>query len=358
MSLVDDAGGLFGRWLRRRLTAVHTGVATWVAIAVSAGGVVYNTGTAVLAWLNKQPGGAEPYLAFSMYTAQAAILILLICILPDARLNKPSKMQVERTEIPEEEAALTLDSDRVGRALQATSDFRSSFKRLLWAWAILYLVFAATEIPTLFGQASPLAGDTVKTWGSLFKNFANNLSSYFVFSCYVSLSDYTVESTDQEQEKVRRRSERKRDLARVLLAVLTVLEIAASVWVSALKDGAPALAVKGQFAMGWVSGFAAAVALCLLFGRLESKNLGTNAVVTSLLYAYAAIQPAWQPFTTSADNGMALVMTSFALALKVLLFLFVTWSLEEGWLQFYMYRTRLLMDTVTQRFQQFKQQVF
>ncbi len=95
-------------------------------------------------------------------------------------------------------------------------------------------------------------------------------------------------------------------------------------------------------AFQWMIGGAAAVALALLIGRLDSKLFGTSVTIVVLGYVYAVIQVGYMGF----DHVVAqMVLTLFALVLKVLLFLYVAWILDSGIMVYYMIHARKAIDT-------------
>jgi hypothetical protein len=90
-----------------------------------------------------------------------------------------------------------------------------------------------------------------------------------------------------------------------------------------------------------VSGMANGVALALLVGRVDSKFIDSPRAVVAVLYLYAIIQPLW-PFL-GAEPYRA-ILSTMALLLKVLLFLFVTFTVESGLLTWYFVQVRRLID--------------
>lgn len=87
-----------------------------------------------------------------------------------------------------------------------------------------------------------------------------------------------------------------------------------------------------------LTGIASGVFMALYVGRLQSKFLGPRFWILYLLYSYTAIQPLALYIKTNTGWGVVIVV--FALFLKCLLYLYMTWLLQSGLLLFYFARTK------------------
>jgi hypothetical protein len=92
--------------------------------------------------------------------------------------------------------------------------------------------------------------------------------------------------------------------------------------------------------MGLLGGIFGGVAMALWVGRLDSKFLMTHFIAISSLYFYAILQSTWLVFPD--DDGRLLVVTSFAMVLKVVIYLVCSSLLSSGRLLYFFQELRLL----------------
>ena len=76
--------------------------------------------------------------------------------------------------------------------------------------------------------------------------------------------------------------------------------------------------------------------MALFVGRLQSKFLGPRFWILYLLYSYTAIQPL--VLYIEKHPGWGVIVLDFALFLKCLLYLYMTWLFQSGLLLFYFAR--------------------
>jgi len=167
------------------------------------------------------------------------------------------------------------------------------------------LFLSSTMLYTLF------VGSDVKELAVVGNTINNAMSAIFVL-LYLVLHENTV--------RIDARVVRK-----TLLAMCAVVV------------GLGALEHAGLLAYGkQLSGIAGAAAMSLFVSRLESKFIFPPRGVKAVLYTYAAVQPAYALFWED-EPVPAIVFWSLGLIGKLLLFLFLYWSLAEGRLLFYMH---------------------
>jgi DNA-binding winged helix-turn-helix (wHTH) protein len=87
-----------------------------------------------------------------------------------------------------------------------------------------------------------------------------------------------------------------------------------------------------------LGGILAGTTLALFVGRLQSKFFGTRSWVIYLLYSYTAIQPLALYVRQQPELGVYVL--DFALFLKCLLYLLMSWLFQSGLLLFYFARVR------------------
>lgn len=81
--------------------------------------------------------------------------------------------------------------------------------------------------------------------------------------------------------------------------------------------------------------------MALFIGRLDSKFVDPPVGILTILYSYASIQSMWGGFD---DPVVQMVMTTYALFCKCVLFLFCSWLLQTDKLLQFMKRTRAVID--------------
>lgn len=91
---------------------------------------------------------------------------------------------------------------------------------------------------------------------------------------------------------------------------------------------------------GIVVGIFGAIAMALWVGRLDSKYLMTPFLGIISLYFYAVLQVMW--FVHHFDDEKILIITGFAMFLKVVVYLICSWLVESGKLLYFFEEMRLL----------------
>jgi hypothetical protein len=274
-------------------------------------GPVLSLVLSILGLIPPLPSGWRASLPIAIPVFQAAVIAILLFFIPP-----PCQHQQKH---PESTVALT--------------QFYHVWIALWVSWLLLYLVLTVIEIGPFKGPLRP--------WESLITNFFNNIPSVIFLLAYFILSERTVlpGGTTTPLPWLQ------------LLAVLVIMtggELVSSVFEFAKTGGS-----TDQTAMifRWISGLAAAVAISLFVGRLESKTIDPPRILIVLFYFYAAIQVAWAAFPSG--GRLVLVILSFALVLKCLLFLFVAWLLQSCVLLYYMSRQRRILESGTEERRKF-----
>jgi hypothetical protein len=111
----------------------------------------------------------------------------------------------------------------------------------------------------------------------------------------------------------------------VILAVLIGIELSITI----LNIDATQLLNFGTI----LTGIAAGIAMALYVGRLQSKFLRPGPALLILLYSYTAIQPL--VLYIGRHPGWGMLLLDFALLLKCVLYLYMTWLFQSGLLLFY-----------------------
>lgn len=114
-----------------------------------------------------------------------------------------------------------------------------------------------------------------------------------------------------------------------------------------------------------VTGIAAATCLGLFIGRLESRFLDVHPFELLLLYMYAGLQPLYRIFRLPNIQDLMspervylleFLIKALALALKLGLYFVVRRQLKSGRLAFYMWKVRVLHETVPRQWEAFEQE--
>ncbi|MEP7122238.1 MAG: hypothetical protein ABJE95_15060 [Byssovorax sp.] len=114
-----------------------------------------------------------------------------------------------------------------------------------------------------------------------------------------------------------------------------------------------------------LTGVAAATCMGMLIGRLESRFLDVHPIELFLLYLYAGLQPLYRILRLPNIQSLVtpdrvylieFVIKSLALALKLGLFFVVRRQLQSGRLAFYMWKVRVMHETVPLEWAAFEQE--
>ena len=193
----------------------------------------------------------------------------------------------------------------------ALRQYTKYWRWLLLSWVPLYFLFA---LENLIGQPSAVddrIGQTITVLEMIF----NIVNTAMIFLCF------NVLNLDDEDDEHLPLSALIRLVFILLVSVLVITIITGKL------DGATLL-----------TGIAAGVIMALYVGRLQSKFLGPRPWLLILLYSYTAIQPL---VLYIRDQPIwAVIILDFALILKCLLFLYMTWLFQSGLLLFYFARIK------------------
>ena len=198
-------------------------------------------------------------------------------------------------------------------------------------WAVLFLFYLALGAKALLSQLK-----YEPYWnGGL--NILMNVSALLVLFCYLEL--------------IRPSSSNKPDLTR--RSAIGALVLASAI------NAASMIYVIFNPSNQWpqrlfmiVSGLAVGVALALLVGRFESKYIGTPPRILVFLYVYSVMQATYGLFNTDllkseyAAHNFRTAISIIALALKVLLFAWVSWVMTQGRLTVYLENTSSLAKEI------------
>ncbi len=177
------------------------------------------------------------------------------------------------------------------------------WRLLLASWVPLYILFAIADLRLVKYQIAQVILNILNTW--------------MILLCFNSLNKDADEQSGQHLSDL--------ILGYILFGLLLV---AVTVVILFQKyEAATSL-----------TGIAAGVFMALYVGRLQSKFMGPRIWILYLFYSYTAIQPMVLYFQTHPRWGI--VILDFALILKSLLYLYVTWLFQSGLLLFYFARMK------------------
>ncbi len=237
-----------------------------------------------------------------------------------------------------------------GRVARATRPSEAQREKLavrhftrMWHWvfaflALFYLLRAMGHLPAFDGNT------TAEVVFAILTATANNVVWFFLACCYFILAEESVTRTHEELDNPRVTIAYEYILPPFLLLVV------ATVVMGFMRESSFAWYVADRV-IALLSGAVNGVVLALFVGRLDSKFVSPPTVLLILLYCYACIQPLVAVFgvpagTASIELGhwvdavrdFEAILIPTALALKLLLFVFVLWALETRRLHFYMVR--------------------
>lgn len=320
----------FGRWLLQQYRR-------WFVILPSLAslGALATVISAVLNLIQSQ------WFRHGLFLAQLMLCCLLLILIPPTRA----------------------DARISGRAAKATEQFLEAWKRLWLFWIMLYGIFLLRETLTSFLAARPgpcqqlfatyhdskipsnvmpqlwscdwYLSTWKAAWGWML-DVANNLQTLSLVMLYLVVTKSTVDPKQKD-------SKLPWAAGIGVLAAISLLHLIV-VFGSAMQS--PFILSPERFEVArkiftWSSGFFAGIAIALVVGRFDSKNIDPPTWAVVLLYTYALIQVPWGAFETT--SAMEPVIISAALLLKCLLFLFVAWLLETGILFFFVDRVAYLI---------------
>lgn len=318
----------------------------------------------------------ENYWAFSAYVTQVAVLFVLLVV---AAFQKPKTHHVL---YPHES--------------NAVKEFQRPWVGLWVAWFLFYVFLAAQELL----HAKQLAVGSSPYW-DLVMNLLNNSQTVCVVLCYVTLSFPTV-----KEDETPLASNDDADhvplglLFAVLIALTFLMAIGNWVYIAIKQPILDTQLDRGCMIFRLTSGAPLGVALALLIGSFESRNLGTSRITLATLYLYAVIQLSYAAFggqqatvqqaniqqvsvqQISGSSKLAAgskptdgqaggetqekvvhkvvqeIFTTISLPLKLVLFGLVYSVLKTGRMLFYMREARQLYKEAPIRWEKFEAETF
>lgn len=170
------------------------------------------------------------------------------------------------------------------------------WRGLLLSWVPLYLVYTLGEFP---GHEVLLV-------------VLNLVNTVMLGLCFNSLNK-NVDEQDQEHMA-----------GGFLNGAMLMLLVGALVVLLWMRD------LRGATLL---TGITAGITMALYIGRLQSRFIGPRFWILYLLYSYTAIQPL--VLYIQDNRGWGVIVLDFALVLKCLLYIYMTWLFQSGLLLFY-----------------------
>lgn len=208
-------------------------------------------------------------------------------------------------------------------ATRAMRHYRNYWMILWLCWLLLYAVLTFMHL---------IEDEKLRVALKVAATFVNNGAALAMLYCYLTLS--RPESLGVRSEK----GEGQADWF-IWVAILVMLTIAeAALVILAMAGKLPGWFATGPQAIsnvfGWISGIGSTVIMFFYTRRLASRFMDCPTWIIVLLCVYAALQPGFGMI--GHDNPKeTVVLLNFALVLKTMLFLYMTWVFKYGWLLFY-----------------------
>lgn len=187
-------------------------------------------------------------------------------------------------------------------------EYRKYWRLLLLSWVPLYVSFAIARFLSANAEGLEI----------LF----NILNTAMIVLCFNVLNRHLDEGSNKQGLTG---SASIVLIFAVILAVLIGIELSITI----LNIDATQLLNFGTI----LTGIAAGIAMALYVGRLQSKFLRPGPALLILLYSYTAIQPL--VLYIGRHPGWGMLLLDFALLLKCVLYLYMTWLFQSGLLLFY-----------------------
>ncbi len=203
------------------------------------------------------------------------------------------------------------------RAITASHQFLKFWYFGWISWLGLYFLWFLDHL-NIFGHGEAMAI-------GLLLDFLNLLASCFFFLCYLVMVRPTVPD-DTEPQHI----QWYREVSQVFIGCISLIVVEGVV--SYYQPDA------GGYFRG-LEGLLAGIEIALLVGRFDAKFIDTPSPVVAALYAYAIIQFSYPELGSPVKF---LVLTSFALVLKVVFFILVQNIVRSGTLTVYMIEYRKL----------------
>ncbi|HLJ26791.1 MAG TPA: hypothetical protein VKY85_08785 [Candidatus Angelobacter sp.] len=212
---------------------------------------------------------------------------------------------------------------RLRNTMTAATQFRGCWIFLWATWVVLYAVWwASPPSQTQAINIFTVVGDTL-----------NMLTGSAFFLCYYVMTRHTAPPPK---------------VGFLTLAFFTTAGFMLIGLVGLLYQGQPP-PVLDPF--HWLSGLVSGIAMALFVGRLESGLMRITPILIVAYYAYAIIQFSYPALPK--EPWVFLVMTSFALVLKILLFWELRKILSDGTIYWYMLEYRKDLEVGKDDKQQF-----
>lgn len=231
-------------------------------------------------------------------------------------------------------------------AMRALRHYHNYWMALWVCWLLLYALLMFMHLPAVVGNER--LSDALQVG----KTFINNCAALSLLYCYLTLN--RVELPTEQGE--RRALQADWPIWGTILVVITIVE---GTMVELAPGGRlPAFITNDPKRIsaffGWVSGISSSVVMILYIRRLASRFMACPVWVIVLLATYAALQPGFGVFGN--DNiGGTLLLISFALVLKTLLFLYMTYVFRYGWLLCHFVQIAQYKDSASDKMKSFSQ---
>lgn len=231
-------------------------------------------------------------------------------------------------------------------AARALRHYHNYWMALWLSWLLLYAVFTFMHLPTIVNDKELSVALKVGA------TFLNNCAALSLLYCYLTLSRPELLANPG----ARREHQADWPVWVAILFILTLVEATLTALASAgrLPDFLTNDPKRVSAFFGWLSGINSSVVMILYIRRLASRFMDCPIWVIVLLSAYAALQPGFGVLGVNNVGG-TLLLLNFALVLKILLFIYMTYVFRYGWLLCYFVQVRQFKDTASDRMKSFSQ---
>lgn len=216
----------------------------------------------------------------------------------------------------------------------------------IWvSWFVLYSFLLIIE-------TSGLNWHGEKFFLPLVCDIVNNVGSYFILLCFLTLTYPTDRSNSENFHWQKNRWG-------IFLLIITIIELAVKLafYFKAFdKSGYPAVSVYLDSANSMFtifSGVLAGTSMALFIGRIDSKYIHNRIIILVVLYLYAAIQPLYSEVWPDKFPAVKLAVLYVALLGKAVLFVFVSSLFRNNRLLFYFIMVRQLHLNVNKEWKSF-----
>lgn len=226
-------------------------------------------------------------------------------------------------------------------SIRAMRHYRNYWMMLWLCWLLLYAVLTFMHL---------IEDEKLRVGLKVGATFVNNGAALMLLYCYLTLS--WPESLGVKSDK----GEGQADWFVWVATLVTLTLIEATLVTLVMAKRMPAgITITAQGItnfFGWVSGIGSTVVMSFYTRRLASRFMDCPTWVLVLLNVYAALQPGFG--LIGHDNPWETVLLlDFALVLKTLLFLYMTWVFKYGWLLYYFSQIVQFRDSATSKMKTF-----